>query len=436
MLVRLYQFFIWTLGYIFLEVYRTIQKVRGRDPLMRPDVEGLRPIEVVRASLESCLEERRVGPRETATVLCAGFRHFREPWARDFGFASFGLIAEGRAEVVCDGVRLFFRHQRANGQLPLKLHSTNLLERYLHSFFARVQPVDSGLIPRFLTAHGTRSLDSVLLILIAWGEYVKSSGDTETAIDLHGQAVLALEWVERYRGPNGLLNQGPFSDWADSIGRSGAILYTNVLWWKAVAALERVEEGLPDVFPLRRESSSVIQDRIRTELFDAERGYLINSPRSPMFTSAGNFLAVAWGLTDEGESHRILDYAEAHGIGAPVPSRVTDRDYPFYLVGPEMWIAGIPHYHTSCSWMWIGGWHAVACARMGRSEEAQDLVDRMLETVARDGTVYEVHDRFGQPLATRFYQSEEPLSWNAALVLYAYRTVYGDRDSGGRKKGE
>lgn len=419
MLARLIQFLVWTLGYALLDVYRTAQKVLGRESLSRPSTEGLEPIEVVRACLDSCLEVRRVSPTQSATVLCAGFRHFREPWARDFGFASYGLIAEGRSDVVRDGVMLFFRHQKSTGQLPLKMHSTFLLERYLHSLFARVQPVDANLIPRFLTAHGTRSLDSTLLLVIAWGECVLHAKDEELAVDLHGQVLHALEWVERYKGKYGLLHQGPFADWADSIGRRGAVLYTNVLWWKAVKCLEEVEAFLPNKLRPHQDTSKEIEERILTHFFCENLGYLKATPHSPMFVSTGNFLAVAWGLTTRKQSLSILDYADKEELSLPVPSRVTDREYPFYLVGPEMWIAGISNYHTSCAWMWIGGWHAVANHRVGRTDRARQIVDSMLATVARDGTVYEVHAPDGKPLATRLYQSEEPLSWNAAMILYA-----------------
>ncbi len=419
MIPRLIQFLLWSFGYGLLDFYRTVQKVLGREVLVRPSTEGLEPIEVVRACLDACLEVRSVGPSQSATVLCAGFRHFREPWARDFGFASYGLIAEGRSDVVKDGVKLFFRHQKSTGQLPLKMHSTVLIERYLHSVFARVQPNDANLIPRFITAHGTRSLDSVLLLVIAWGECVLHTKDEELAVDLHGQVLLALDWIERYKGRHGLIRQGPFADWADSIGRRGAILYTNVLWWKAVKSLEDVEGFLPNRLDRRDESAAEIQERIVKHFYCDNRGYLKNSPHSAMFTSAGNFMAVAWGLTTKKQSYAILDYADKEEMNVPVPSRVTDREYPFYLVGPEMWIAGIPNYHTSCSWMWIGGWHAVANQKVGRHQKAQEIVDQMLATVARDGTVYEVHAPTGEPLSTRLYHSEEPLSWNAAMILYA-----------------
>lgn len=415
----------WLLGYVALEIYRTIQKVLGRESLVRPSTKGLEPIEVVRASLNSCLEVRRVSSNQMATVLCAGFRNFREPWARDFGFASFGLLAEGRLDVVRDGVRLFFHYQKTTGQLPLKLHSTVLLERYLHSLFARVQPSDASLVPRFITAHGTRSLDSTLLLIIAWGEYIVASGDDEMGVDLHAKALLALQWVERFRSRLGLIHQGPFSDWSDSIARRGAVLYTNVLWWKAVLCLETVEARLPLKLSAYSESSTEIKERIVEHFYSQKLGYLKATPDSAMFVSAGNFLAVAWGLTNASQSQAILDYADSKALALPVPSRVTDREYPFYLVGPEMWLAGISNYHTSCSWMWIGAWHALANFAQGRRERAQELLDSMLATVARDGTVYEVHAPDGGPLATRLYRSEDPLSWNAALILYAHSVIKG-----------
>ncbi len=423
MIARLLQFLLWSFGYAALDVYRTVQKVLGREALIRPSTEGLAPIDVVRSCLDSCLEVRRIGPGQSATVLCAGFRHFREPWARDFGFASYGLIAEGRSDVVRDGVKLFFRHQKSTGQLPLKMHSTVLLERYLHSVFARVQPVDSNLIPRFITAHGTRSLDSALLLVIAWGEVVLHAKDEELAVDLHGQVLSALDWVERSKGRYGLIHQGPFADWADSIARRGAVLYTNVLWWRAVKALEEVDAFLPNKLHPHKDTSAEIGERILKHFYCENLGYLKGTPHSPVFASTGNLLAVAWGLTTRKQSLSILDYADREELASPVPTRVTDREYPAYLVGPEMWIAGIPNYHTSCAWMWIGGWHVVANQRVGRRERAQELLDQMLATVERDRTVYEVHAPDGKPLATRLYHSEEPLSWNAAMILYANSVV-------------
>ena len=423
MLYRLYLFAVWALGYWLLDVLRTARRVWTNERLVKPETEGLEPVEVVRVCMNSCLETRNTGPGETATVICAGFRHFREPWARDFGFAAFGLMTEDRADVVEDGVRLFFRHQAPSGQLPLKLHSTNLIERYLHSVLHRVQPVDSALIPRFITAHGTRSLDSALLLIIAWSECCLKTKNKALAVDLHGGAIRALQWVRRYKRDTGLVHQGPFADWADSIARKGAVLYTNVLWWKALKGLEEVNQFLSDDMSCPDDTSQEVGQRIIDMYYREKEGYLYQTPTHAMFCSAPNFMAVAWGLTNDEQSQRILEYARTKGMSAVVPSRITDREYPWYQVGPEMWIAGIPHYHTSCSWMWVGGWHVMACLAQGLTDEAQEYVDRMLSIVDRDRTVYEVHRSDGKPLATQLYHSEEPLSWNAAMLLYAYDSL-------------
>ena len=65
----------------------------------------------------------------------------------------------------------------------------------------------------------------------------------------------------------------------------------------------------------------------------------------------------------------------------------------------------------------------MACLAQGLTDEAQEYVDRMLSIVDRDRTVYEVHRSDGKPLATQLYHSEEPLSWNAAMLLYAYDSL-------------
>jgi glycogen debranching enzyme len=259
--------------------------------------------------------------------------------------------------------------------------------------------------------------------VIAWAECVTQTQNKALAVDLHDGALRAIEWVERYRKNDGLLHQAPFADWADSIARRGPVLYTNVLWWKALKGLEDVEKFLPEGMRHSQQSAEEVGLNIRERYYNAQYGYLFQTPSHAMFTAAPNYLAVAWGLTTDEESQAILDYAKEVGMSEVVPSRVTDRNYAFYQVGLEMRIAGIPNYHTSCSWMWIGGWHAVACLRAGRKKEAREYVERMLAIVDRDRTVFEVHDKEGRPLATKLYHSEEPLSWNAAMILYAYDTL-------------
>ena len=62
-------------------------------------------------NLRSAIEVRRFGNRKTREILHAGYRNFRESWARDFSFASFGLLALKEFMVVIDTLEAFLDHQ-------------------------------------------------------------------------------------------------------------------------------------------------------------------------------------------------------------------------------------------------------------------------------------------------------------------------------------
>ena len=105
------------------------------------------------ANLRAGIERRRLPNGQEKLVLCAGVRNFREPWARDFGFASFGLVELQEFQVVRETLEVFLINQRPSGQLPVKVHSTNVVSRYLHSLFKRQQPNYTPIRPKYITAH-------------------------------------------------------------------------------------------------------------------------------------------------------------------------------------------------------------------------------------------------------------------------------------------
>lgn len=381
-----------------------------------PDSSKARDIAL--ANLESCIEPRFLPDGRQKNIVCAGWRNFREPWARDFGFAGFGLLSLGYNQVVKEGLETFLEFQRPNGQFPIKLHSTHVINRYIHSLFDRVQPTRDPLKPKYLSAHQTLSLDGNFLLTILWAEYVVQTEDWVFAEHHHRQFRAAVEWVEQFHSGEGLIRQRPFSDWADTIGRGGVVLYTNVLYWKALQSLESIEASLGVDGPRKADS---VRGKILDEFWDPKFGYLKNSKKTPLLSTDGNLLAVAWGLTEAEQSTAIL--ARLEPLSHPVPTRCTDRNYPAHLVGLEVRLAGIPHYHTSCAWLWLGGWHVVALAREGRLHEAEEMLGRMQAIIELDTMVYELHAPCGRPLKTLLYAAEAPLSWNASMFLYAQQTL-------------
>jgi GH15 family glucan-1,4-alpha-glucosidase len=282
--------------------------------------------------------------------------------------------------------------------------------------------------PKYVTAHNTLSLDGNALLVIAALNYAQQYD--LTFAQAHWQQLnQAVAWMERYaNNVDGLLYQGAYTDWADSVVRTGRVLYTNVLYWRGVQILAETAEKLhlPDT-KSRKDKAARLRHAIQDHFWNDELGYFVTSEQFANLSSGGNLLAIAWGLADPEQADTILDTMQCSQMAQPVPTQVTSYPYPTRFVGLENRLAGIPHYHTSAAWLWLGAWHVIALVRRGRQEEARTLLDRMNAVIARDGVVHEVYGQDGLPLATRWYRSEAPLTWNASMVIYAHH-VFNEKE--------
>lgn len=380
-------------------------------------------LRIAAANLQSGIERRRLPDGQTKLVLCAGIRNFREPWARDLGFASFGLLEVGELQTAREALEVFFINQRTSGQFPVKVHSTSVLDRYLHSLFKREQPITAPIKPKYMTAHNTISLDGNAILVIATLNYVERSGDA-AFLRQHWPALnRAMAWLETHANPeDGLLHQAAFADWADSVARAGRVIYPNILYWKALlemagAAARHNDKARRTLYQARADA---VKSAINQHFWRADLGYYVTSRQFDNLSSSGNLLAIAWGLTTPEQAHTILDRMRDFEMASPVPTRVTHRPYPQKFIAIENRLGGIGHYHTSTAWLWLGAWHVIALTRMGRLAEAEELLYRISKVIVRDGAVHEVYAPNGRYLSSFWYTSEAPLTWNAGTVVYAH----------------
>lgn len=378
---------------------------------------------IAEANVRAGIEERHLPDGTRRTVLLAGWRNFREPWARDFGFASFGLVEMGEKRVLRETLELYLHYQKEDGHFPVKIHSTSVLDRYLHSLFSRQQPTYSPLRPKYHTAHRTVSLDGNSLLVIAALNYLRHYQDEPFARRHWHGLKRALHWIEAEAlRADGLLYQDAYTDWADSVIRTGAVHYTNVLYWKAMCefALDAAHYGYTEDARAFQARERQLREAINRHFWDGRQGFYMTSHQFPLvLSSAGNLLAIAWGLATPAQAQAVLDNISAFGMAEPVPTRCTNREYGQEYIALENRLGGISHYHTSAAWLWLGSWHVIALVKTGRLDEAERLLDRMRRVIVRDGVVHEVYDEQGHYLKTRWYESEAPLTWSASMFVYA-----------------
>ena len=140
--------------------------------------------------------------------------------------------------------------------------------------------------------------------------------------------------------------------------------------------------------------------------------------------AALGFMAVTWGCASSAQSRAILDKMDALSLAHPVPTKPVNFAYPRNKIAIEARLGGFPHYHIDAAWLWLGAWHVIALAHMGRLEEASQLLDRLATVIVRDKTVHEVYETNGQHFSNLFYTSEAPLTWSAGMMVYAFRRFH------------
>jgi GH15 family glucan-1,4-alpha-glucosidase len=372
------------------------------------------------------LKDRSLVTQEKKHILHAGYRNFRESWARDFGFATYGLLAVQEYRSVRETLEAFFEYQRPDGQLPVKLGSMSVVSRFIHSLFQREQPIDGQLTPKYVTGHRTASLDGQALLVIGACNYISHTRDLTFAHRYWESLQQAIAWLNTYTHlESSLLAQEAFADWADSVARRGVILYTNVVYWKALVEMAQLAANLgkdPQAKSFLRRSEDLKKD-IHALLWRPDLGHFVTSLELENLSSAGNLLAVAWGMVNRKQADQILDAIHEAKMADPVPTQVAHPPYDPSYIALENRIGGLGNYHTEGAWLWIGAWHVIALFISGRLDEARRILHNISELLVHNGEVHEVFGPNGQPLSSFWYTSEAPLTWNAALIIYAIQVM-------------
>jgi GH15 family glucan-1,4-alpha-glucosidase len=374
-------------------------------------------------NIQSGIQTRRLKNGQHKEVLHAGYRNFRESWARDFGFASYGLLALEQYDTVRQTLEAFFWYQTSNGQLPVKLHSLDFMTRYFHSFLGREQSTEGTLRPKYISAHGAPSLDGQAMLVVSALNYAKETKNLEFLRTYWGSFVIAMRWLESHKihTDQELLHQQSFADWADSVARRGFVHYTNVIYWKALeemaqAAADLDMEAHSDFY---KRKADMVASSIHQHFWSDDLGYFVTSSTLPQLSSDGNLLAIAWRLATPEQSESILHTMKLTGMAAPVPTRVAATPYPSELIAIANVLGGMANYHTEAAWIWLGAWHVIALSGCGELAKAQELLSRMSTVIVKDKQIHEVYGTDGEPMASVWYKPEAPLIWNAGMFIYA-----------------
>jgi GH15 family glucan-1,4-alpha-glucosidase len=360
------------------------------------------------------------------SLFVAGGHQFHDLWVRDFAMSVGGLLAISREDVVRDSLDLILSLQREDGLLPRVIDNQDITGRtILGSALGLVQDFAEPLKGWYETENKVVVIDGNALVPWAASRYFEATRDLDSVRRWYPAIEKSLAMLEASFGADGLITrQPPYSDWEDSVARSGRVALTNEFYLLALRGTAELAAALG----LRDQAADVRARELKASaaflktFWDASNHRIINYVGDDHWTADANFMAVAQGLVPSDMAQDILSHWPKD-LWNPLP-RTTWPDYPDSLKDQVVKLVGIADYHDRLYWLWIGALAALAERETGHIDRSVPLLETMAARVAADGAVYEVYELGDDGVSLEhvdrmLYTAEQPFSWSAAMLLEA-----------------
>lgn len=360
--------------------------------------------------------------------------NYRSVWGRDGAITIIGTLGLDDPDIRIAQRRTLetlFAHITQYGMLPANVR------------------IDSG-EPDYSGVGGIAAIDSSLWVVIAFYNYVRTTGDVDFLHQYADRLALAMRWLQAQDTNNdGLLEIPEAGDWTDLFGRSYNVLYDEVLWYRASVCYGLVLELLGDYAGATGQLRQ--SQRIRARILQAfwpttrregnqagvsfaDRQYSIGDASyllaaiTPFEFSwrcdiYGNVLAYLMNLLDVDRARVAFRYLWGVGVNLPYP--VTNL-YPPVQSGDPDWksyytvnMLNLPqHYHNGGIWPLVGGMWVRFIHRLGLVPIAEHELAN-LARLCRLGRYEEweftewAHGGTGRPMGKRFQ------AWSASSYIHA-----------------
>ncbi|MEM3374496.1 MAG: GH116 family glycosyl hydrolase [Candidatus Woesearchaeota archaeon] len=361
--------------------------------------------------------------------IYAGLHHFKDYWARDGFFASFGSLILKDYNIVKKNLELFLKNVNKEGQLPLRIGKSSFeiaLSYIMRRYDSKRKPI------YFIDKSNKKPVDQNSLFIISFYEYIKETKDIDFLKNNITKIEKIMEWnFNQDKDNDYLIEEDEFCNWADSIKKRGKVLYTNVCFCYALKCMENLYRILNNEKKeiVYNEKYKIVKSKINERFWQGEYylDWIIDEKNLKKtfdyFSSDGNFLAVIWDIADKEKSKKIEEASHIFDIHE-IPSKCVHPNYSNKLVSFQTKLIGLKDYHNGLSWLWLGCINAISKNKVNMKKEAIDILLKMSNLIIKYNGVYEVYDK-EKPVRRLIYNAEIPFAWSSGMFLYACNEILG-----------
>lgn len=366
---------------------------------------------------------RNIVQLEEGYLLQAGGHQFASFWTRDFCWSVPGLLSIWQDLVVRDHLSVLLRYihpekyiiprllDTGSGQWRVVAHTVG---RFLGLPYFYSRKKHSSIRPEYTGEHGTGTIDANILTLIASAEYITHSHDYAW-LEKHRETLAqSYEYYRDKMDRRWLIIQPSYSDWQDSLARSGYTSYTNLLHLLFLLKYAHILGVEPLI------QWDMLRDNILKTFYDDSSG-LLYAREGDVFHDLDSQL-IALRIGDMIEWSDIVQSSLWNQSTLPGGVSLWNTASPSWTCR----LVWLDSYHKQLRWSWIMGEAARVCLMNNQREKAEEMLSLLEQMALRDGTIGEIYDAQDRLFENFLYRSETPFSWGCAKILEALQFYHNN----------
>ena len=345
--------------------------------------------------------------------IYAGLHQFKDFWARDSFYASFGALEIGDLDIVKRNLSLFL-HFEKQGIIPLRIGNKFFIQTML------------GKRPKRLFAKfnddkkGSFCSDSQTLFLISFARYIKKVKDSNFADKNATKIIRIIRTLFSHTQKNFLLYENYYSTWMDAIKKKGYIFYSNLLYYSALDEIFKLYSKKSINLGYDKAFLNSLFNKIQSTFWkdDHFTDWLGNN-KHDYFDTFANLLAIYLGFASKKQSRKIFGFIdEKRMVNRFGAIKKSFPNYPKNLISKRMRAIGLLGYCSKIYYPWMSFFYFYCLKDFEILDSSMKLAEEsLLKRVFGQKEVFEAWDFSLKPYYSLFYYSEHPFAWACSFLV-------------------
>lgn len=343
--------------------------------------------------------------------LLAGTSLYSDMWTRDAFITSLGLFAHNKhLDLVKQVLKVQAKNLRKDGLVPLRIGRESYTTQFLFGI-----PSGKDNVPVYEDdkAFSEPTDSNPQFIIMAW-LYLKHTGDVQFIKSISS----SIKACQKYLCNNSkghLLHGTYFHSWYDTFTFNGPDLFSNVLFVYCIKCYYKLSQQIEEINyeDVCKFDYNKVLKTFKKKFWGGK--FLKISPDIKVMETAGNSLAILFGILSREEGLKFIKYLEKNkSEKSQIAPVVVPKMSIMHLYWPGL-VVGMQGYHNDRLWIWPHCIYSKARQKLNLSDELTNLE----ASIVKHQNFYENVDDELNPIRHPFQNSEENFSESCGSYLLA-----------------